>query len=200
MKSYFLNVAVLFFFLGLIASCSKMDDSSGCSNNTGWIITGHEWVYDHYSDYISADSLFVSVTAESDGAFTYNSTYDDGSLYPTFTSYLQPCGNDIYSAKTVSMADKFIVYKTDGNIGDKWSYTGTTTGGYAATAVNEITGKNITVSVTAGAFQCLKIHQVLTSSQPSSIPVVTDFYLNNQYGIIQVDGSTTQYNLVRKNF
>lgn len=206
MKKHLFQALAICLLGFLTTSCGDDEDTdniipSDCTNLTGWVVSGHQWVYDHYSDYIFADSLTVTVAAEiGNGVFRVNSVYDDGFIYPAYTTYMKPCKNDIYSSSSENMADAFVAYKVDGEVGESWNYTGKTQAGYTATVQQEITGKNISVTVPAGTFSCLKLHQVMNSSQPGSLTVISDIYLNNQYGLIKLDGNTTEYQLRRKNY
>lgn len=192
----------------IISSCKKDDNTNNnnvnipanCTNITGWIKNGHEWVYTNNPIFIVADSLFVKMQETSTGIFKNSSTYDDGTFYPTISAYLKPCDNYIYQSTESSMANPIVVYHIDGAIGDSWSNSTPTSGGYTSTNTVTITDKNISVNVPAGTFSCIKYHMKSVSTKPGSIVVETDFYFNKDYGMIKTDGNTVSYELVRKNF
>jgi len=185
-------------------SCKKNDDDSNipsnCTNITGWLKNGHQFVYVNEPILFFADTLTTTIEEVSAGVFKGTNVFDDGSTYPSFSGYTKPCGNDIYSAADVAMSNASVTYHVDGNINDTWSSVATSLGGYKVTNTYKITGKNISVTVPAGTFSCLKINVVSVSTQPGALTVITDIYLNNESGMIKTDGNTTHYELARKNF
>ncbi len=182
-----------------ILSCKKDNNTNNsCANNTGWLVNGHQFVYESSSLFIPADSLYVSLDEVSTGVFKSTSILDDGTVIPTQISYLQPCDNNIYSAVTPDLNNKQETYRVDGNVGDTWTTTSTSSGGNTITTVSTITEKNVSTTVPAGTFVCLKIRQVSTSSAGGS--TTSDTYINNNAGLILLDGSSIHYELVRKNF
>ncbi|MFN8262532.1 MAG: hypothetical protein U0T07_03320 [Chitinophagales bacterium] len=190
----------------IISSCDKDDDNNNnniptnCTNITGWIKNGHEWVYANNPILIYADSLFVNMQEVSTGIFKNTSTYDDGILYGSYFAYLKPCDNIIYQSTSSSMSNPMVAYHIDGAIGETWTSTVISSGGHTVSNTVEITAKNISVTVPAGTFSCIKYHMTSVSTQPGSITVESDIYFNNDYGMIKTDGNTTSYVLVRKNF
>lgn len=188
----------LFTFITLI-SCKKNNNDTGqgsCINETNWIKDGHQLVYVNQSAYIPADSLFINLHQISTGVFKSTSQYDDGSIYPVISVYLQACGNSIYQSTTENMSDKQEIYRIDGNTGDSWSADVTSLGGVAVKNTITITGKDVSVTVPAGTYKCLKLHMV-SSYQGQSIE--SDMYLNKTYGPVKVEGNTS-YSLARTNF
>ena len=187
-----------------IFSCKKdhTDNNNSnpatCTNNTGWIKNGHMAVYTNEPIYIFADTLYTTLEEVSTGTFKSTSKFDDGTLYPTQSVYLEPCNNSIYQALTADLANKQEVYRIDGNMGDTWTSTTSSSMGNTITTVTSITGKNISITVPAGTFSCIRFHQVSTSSAGGS--VTTDTYLENNAGLIMADGTSVHYELVRKNY
>lgn len=206
MKNQTITYLLLLIFLTSISSCKKTDDDSGkeipsdCTNNTGWIKNGHQFVYINDPYYIFADTLYSSIEEISAGVFKISHRYDDGFIYPVYSAYLKPCKNEIYQGSSAAMANAFVVYHIDGNVNDTWSNTTTSAGGYTITTNYKITGKNVSVTVEAGTFTCLKIHLISTSTQPGSLTTESDYYLNNESGLIKLDGNTAYYELARKNY
>lgn len=202
MRKLFIHLSMLLLLTISISSCKKSSNSNNnvpgnCVNTTGWIKDGHRWVYTNEPIYIFADSLFNSMDAAGTGVFKSSSSFDGG---PAQSVYLQPCGTDIYQSTSAAMTNSVIIYKTDGNVGDTWSNTLNSTGGYTVTSTFTITDKNVSITVPAGTFSCLEIYQESHSSQPGSLAVEAYVYLNNTYGMIMTDGNTVHYELVRKNF
>ena len=142
--------------------------------------------------------MYTTFAEVSTGVFRSTSKFDDGTVYPTQTTYLQACGNSIYQAETADLANKKEVYRIDGNVGDTWTYTSTSFGGSTVTTTTTIAEKNVSVTVPAGTFVCIKFRQVSTSSAGGS--ATTDTYINNSVGPVLVDGSSVNYELARKNY
>ncbi|MDB5226881.1 MAG: hypothetical protein JWN78_1074 [Bacteroidota bacterium] len=204
MRRLFTNFSMLLLLTISISSCKKSSNSTNnnnipgnCVNNTGWVRDGHSWVYTNEPIYIFADSLFVTMESAGSGIFKSTSTFDNGT---PFSGYAKPCGNYIYQAADAAMTNAQIAYYVDGNINDTWSSVVTSTGGYTVTNTFTITDKNVSITVPAGTFSCLVIHITSHSTQPGSLTVETDLYMNNTYGMIETDGNTSHYELVRKNF
>lgn len=196
-----ISTAFLLLATVTIFSCKKDNNdnsSASCTNLTGWLANGHELVYENSPIVIAADTLYSNFTDVGGGVFKAISKYDDGTIYPTQTVYIQPCGNSIYQATTQDMANKQEAFRVDGSVGDSWTTTLTSAGGATVTTVNTIQEKNVSVTVAAGTFSCIKFHQVATISTGGS--VTTDIYMNNSVGAVVVDGTTTHYELARKNF
>lgn len=183
-----------------IFSCKKDNDpiTPDCANNTGWLRNGHEAVFVNTPIYITADTLYASFEEVSTGVFKSTSKFDNGTVYPVQFNYLQACNNSIYQAATVDLSNKQETYRIDGNVGDTWTTTNTSTGGNTITNVNTIKAKDISITVPAGTFLCMKLNQVSTSSAGGSAS--TDTYINNNAGPVLVDGSSVHYELARKNY
>ena len=195
------NLLAMLTLLGVItiSSCKKDNDSNpGCTNNTGWLRNGNEAVFENTSIFLAADTLYTSFAEVSTGVFRSTSKFDDGTVYPIQTTYLQACGNSIYQAETADLANKKEVYRIDGNVGDAWTYTSTSFGGNTITTITTIAEKNVSVTVPAGTFVCIKLRQVSTSSAGGS--ATTDTYINNSAGPVLVEGSSVNYELARKNY
>lgn len=196
-----LLAALLLLGISTISSCKKDDPDNNnvtCANNTGWLRNGHEAVYANSPLFIAADTLYATFSEVSTGVFKTTSKFDDGTLYPVQVNYQQPCDNQIYQAMTADMANKQEVYRVDGNVGDTWTFTTTSTQGNSITTTTTITEKNVSVTVPAGTFVCLKFQQVSVSSAGGS--VTTNTYINNNAGPVLVDGTTVHYELARKNY
>ena len=173
---------------------------SGCVNTTNWLADGHELVYATYSPYVYADSLYSTFHLVSPGVFSATSVYDDGSFYPATTAYLKPCGTTIYESAASSMSNAEIGYKTDGNIGDRWTEILTSTGGNTGYDTTTIVAKNVSIIVPAGTFSCIQLHSVVTVNTPYYQTVTTDYYLDPTYGPVEANGTTVDYELARANF
>ncbi|MEO6721009.1 MAG: hypothetical protein ABIN67_11590 [Ferruginibacter sp.] len=191
-----------FLLLGTVTifSCQKEHDADNpnCANNTGWLKNGHKPVFVITSIYIAADTLYTSFEEVSPGVFKSTSTFDNGTFYPTQTVYMQACGNIVYQSQSLDFANKQEAYRLNGNIGDTWTTSVISTGGNTVTTVTTITEKNVSKTVPAGTFICIKLHQVSTSSAGGS--VTSDTYLNNDAGPVLLDGTTAHYELARKNY
>jgi hypothetical protein len=188
--------------LFVLASCKKDNKlPADCSNLTGWLKTGHQWVYEFQSPFVIADTITLTVNGEIDpGVFEISTVADDTTLYAVSTRYMKPCKNDIYISNQRSMAIAFITYKVDGDIGEKWNYSYPTSRGFTATIASEIAAKEVPVTVPAGTFSCLQIIEEITSTDPSALVQYSVYFLNNEHGLIKVVSSTDEYALVRKNY
>ncbi|MBC7536290.1 MAG: hypothetical protein H7258_11415 [Ferruginibacter sp.] len=183
-----------------IFSCKKdsPNNNAACANNTGWLKNGHAAVFINTPIFITADSLYASFEEVSTGVFKSTSRFDDGTLYPSQSNYLQACDNSIYQAVAADLVNKQEVYRINGNVGDTWTFTTTSSGGNSITTVTTITQKNVSKTVPAGTFVCDLFHQVSTSSAGGS--ATTDTYINNAAGPVLVDGTSVHYELARKNY
>ena len=182
-----------------IFSCKKSKDANPtCANNTGWLRNGHQAVYVNTPVFIFADTLYATFEEVSGGVFKSTSKFDDGTVYPTQSNYIQACDNSVYQAATSDLANKQEVYRVDGTVGDTWTFTTTSTGGNTITTTTTITEKNVSITVPAGTFVCIRFHQVSTSSAGGS--ATTDTYINNVAGPVLVDGTSVHYELARKNY
>ncbi len=183
-----------------IFSCKKdsPNNNAACANNTGWLQNGHAAVFINTPIFITADSLYASFEEVSTGVFKSTSRFDDGTLYPSQSNYLQACDNSIYQAVAADLVNKQEVYRINGNVGDTWTFTTTSSGGNSITTVTTITQKNVSKTVPAGTFVCDLFHQVSTSSAGGS--ATTDTYINNAAGPVLVDGTSVHYELARKNY
>ena len=200
-----ISIAVLSLFtILLVASCKKNDSSSNntaCTNNASpWLADGHKNAYkvtDVNGVHI-ADSLFINYLSDSAGIFKTSSAYDNGA--PTY-SYLQCCGNSIYSGQVSSLSDRQETYRLTGNVGETWTNTQTSNGGIQITTTNTISALNTSVTVPKGTFSCTKITAV-SSYTYLGVPysLTTDFYLDAQKGIVKALGTTVHYELVSTNF
>lgn len=201
MKTSSFHFLLLLISLSLFISCKK-DDNSGnssgpCTNQTEWAKGGHLFVYVNNSGYILADSLYINFEEVSQGIFKSTDTFDDGSIYPPISTYMQPCGNSIYQSTDGNMANKQEVYRTDGKVGDTWTASITSVGGAQTTNTISIAAKDVSVTVPAGTFKCIQLHTVSTVQGQS---IETEMYLNNKSGPVKVAGATTAYELARINF
>ena len=196
------NLVAVFMLLGTLTifSCQRdpVVDNPDCANNTGWLRNGHELVYVSSPIYIFADTLYTSISEVSPGVFKSSSKFDDGTMFPTSSVYVQACNNSIYQAAAQDLAGKQEIYRIDGNVGDTWTATVTSSGGNTITTLTTISQKNVSVTVPAGTFVCTKFRQVSTSSAGGS--VTTDSYLNNVAGLVLADGTSVHYELARKNW
>jgi|GEM_PF-4491006 len=185
-----------------ISSCQKEshdDDNENCTNNTGWLRDGYEDVYVNTPTFIPADSMYVNTEEVSAGVFKSTTKFDDGTMYPTHSVYLQACGNSIYQSNTPDLANKQEIYRMDGNVGDTWSFTVTSAGGETLTTTTTVIERNVSVTVPAGIFSnCIKFRNVVVASSGGS--ATTDFYVNNDAGPVLADGTTLHYELARKNY
>lgn len=201
MKASSLNFLLLLIGFSLFNSCKKNDNSGNgsgsCINQTGWAKDGHLFTYVNNSNFIFADSLYVNIQEVSSGIFKSTSTFDDGTIYPVVSVYVQPCGNSIYQSTAADMANKQEVYRIDGNVGDNWTATIGSLGGMQTINTISIAAKNVSVTVPAGTFKCIQLHTVTTVQGQT---LETEMYLNNTYGPIKVEGTTTAYELARINF
>jgi hypothetical protein len=208
MKKIFYYACVLLVFSATAISCKKDSTTNGngvipsnCVNNLPWVQAGRTWVYSNEPIYIYADSLVITIDNEvSSGIFKTTTKYDDGAIFPTVTQYVKACDKDAYYATASDMSNAYLAYKLSGNVNDTWNYASNTVQGYSATATNKIVAKNVSVSVPAGTFSCTQIHTDIASSAPGALPVYTETYVSEQYGLIKVDGNTAHYELVHKNF
>ena len=193
----------LFLWLSVLSSCTKDEFGvpSDCKNLTGWLKKGYQWTYAFHSPYIHADTLTLTVDDEiRPGVFAVSTVADDTNFYAVGTKYLQPCYQDIYISGESSMKIAFITYKVDGSVGEKWHYSMPTSRGYTATVSSEIVEKDVPVTVDAGTFSCLHIFEELTSTDTTALDVTTDYFLNNDIGIVKVHSTLQDYSLARKNF
>lgn len=199
MSKHHLLAALMLLGTLTIFSCKKNnDDTTTCVNNTGWISNGHAAVFVNTPIFIAADTLYTSFEDLGSGVFKTTSKFDDGSVYPTQSNFIQPCNNSIYQAATADLANAQEVYRIDGNVGDTWTFTSTSIGGNTITTATTITEKNVSKTVPAGTFICTRFTQVSTSSAGGSVS--TDTYINNDAGPVLVDGTTAHYELARKNY
>lgn len=190
------------------SACKKSSNNSNgnnglpanCTNQTGWLVNGHEWVYSNDPIYFYADTLYIKAEDAGSSVFKLTNTFDDGTLYAPMIAYAKACGTDVYQSAAASMSNAYLSYKGDGNVNDTWTSTVASTGGYQVSNTLKITGVNVAVTVPAGTFTCIKVHMTSVSTQPGSITVETDIYYNNSVGMVKTDGTTAYYELVRKNF
>ena len=200
-----LNLVASLMLFGTLTICSCKKDSNNnnnanaaCVNNTKWLANGHEVVFVNTPIFIAADTMYATYEEVSTGVFKSTSSFDDGSVYPAQNNYMQACDNNIFQAATPDLANKQEVYRVDGNVGDTWTLTSSSAGGYTITTITTISEKNVSVTVPAGTFVCIKFHQVSTSSAGGS--ATTDTYVNNDVGPVLVDGTSVHYELARKNY
>ena len=197
-KQHFITTFLLLGTL-TIFSCKKDDNNiPTCANNTGWLKNNHEAVFVNTPIFISADTLYTTFAEVSPGVFKSTSKFDDGTVYPTQSNYIQACNNSIYQATTSSLVYKQEIYRIDGIVGDNWTSTTTSSGGNTITTTSTITEKNVSITVPAGTFVCIRFTQVSTSSAGGS--VTTDTYINNNAGPVLIDGTSVHYELARKNY
>jgi len=197
-------IAALMLIATFVVSCKKSNDDNTnpavCTNNTQWIHNGYKLTYVNDPIFISADSLYISFQDVTGGIFRSTTQFDDGSLYPTSSSYMQPCGNSIYSDTATDMAHKQELYRLDGNVGDSWVYTGTSQLGNTITVTTTIAAKNVSVTVPAGTFTTMRLHQLTHSSNPAQPDTQLDTYLDPHYGPVKVSGDYVSYRLAHANF
>jgi hypothetical protein len=199
-----LNFAAALMLMGTLTICSCKKDSNNnntnpaCTNNAKWLRNGHQVVFVNTPIFVEADTLYASYEELSTGVFKSTSKFDDGSVYPTLSNYLQACDNSLYQAATPDLANKQEVYRVDGNVGDTWTITTSSLGGNTITTTTTISEKNVSKTVPAGTFVCMRFHQVSTSSAGGS--VTTDTYINSDAGPVLVDGTSVHYELARKNY
>lgn len=200
----FRNVSVCCLMaLVLVSSCIEDDAAipDDCDNRTGWLETGHQWVYDFQSPFVYADTISLTVNREvRPGVYEVTTVADDTTLYRVSYRYMQPCGNDIFISSQESMQIAFVTYKVDGEVGEKWRYSYPTSRGFMSTTASEIVEKDVLVTVPAGTFSCLHIYEEISSTDPTSLVQSSNYYLNNEHGLIRVVTGTEEYNLVRKNY
>ena len=197
-------IALACMLMGALTMTSCKKDSTPdetCTNNTVWVANGHQFVYWNEPIYILADSLYINLEESTPGIFKSTSKYDDGTIYPVQSNYIQPCGNSIYQSAVSTMDNRQESWRIDGNIGDNWSSSVTSVGGYTVTTTTTIAAKNVSVTVAAGTFSsCLQLHSVSVSTAPGSSTVDTDVFLDNTAGPVKVLGTSVHYELVRKNY
>lgn len=203
MMSRLLLPVVVLAVSGLFNACIKDDGAipDQCDNRTGWLKPGHQWVYAFYSPMVYADTIRLTVNGEvRSGVYEVSTVADDTTVYAVSKRYMQPCGNDIYISSLESMQVAFVTYKVDGDVGEKWQYSFPTSRGFVSTTASEIVGKDVPVDVPAGTFNCLHIHEEISSTDPTALTQTSDYYIDNEYGLIRVVTSTDEYTLVRKNY
>ena len=196
-------IAALTLITMFVISCKKSNDTTSpvaCTNNTVWVSNRHKLTYVNDPILISADSLYITMQDLGSGVFRSTSQFDNGTTYPTSSSFMQPCGNSIYSDTAADMAHKQEAYRLDGNIGDTWSYTATSQLGNTITVTSTITAKNVSVTVPAGTFSTLQIHQVTHSNNPLQPDTNLDTYMDAHYGPVKVLGDYLSYRLAYANF
>ena len=197
-KRHLISAILLIGILTSISCKKESDNNITCANLTGWLSNGHEAVFVNTPIFIFADTLYTSFQEVGVGIFKSTSKFDDGTGYPIQTSYLQACNNSIYQATNSALTNKQEVYRVDGNIGDTWTFTTTSVGGNTVTTTTTITDKNVSITVPAGTFNCIRLNQVSTSSAGGS--ATTDTYINNNAGPVLIDGTSAHYELARKNY
>lgn len=199
MSKHYLAVALMLVGALTIFSCKKdQDGNAACSNKTGWLKNGHQSVFVNGPGFIDADTLYTTIEEVGEGVYKSTSKFDDGTVYPAQSIYLQACDNSIYQSATPALENKQEAYRVDGNVGDSWVTTSTSGGGTGVTTTTTIAEKNVSKTVPAGTFVCMRLHQVSTSSAGGSI--TTDTYINNEAGPVMVDGISAHYELARKNY
>ena len=198
MKKHFLIASFVLLTLTTLNSCKKDSAStdSDCVNTTQWIKNGHKFSFKNFPLLILGDSVFLEIKEISPNVFQgINKT----SLYNLPSSYLQPCGNNIYESTVSSMANKQISFKLDGQIGESWVVTQPVQG-YTATSTTTIKEKNVMITVPAGTFACTKFTSVTVTNNSSTPTMTFDMYYNNQYGLIKIIGLYVHYELAKANY
>jgi hypothetical protein len=211
-----IKLPLLLFCVSLfMISCKKDEDSKDPvittpSSDTDWLQTGHVMVFSYESDLLFSDSMTVEVFEKnSAGAYRVVSIVD-GIPVITTTTYEKIINGDLYYSANADFKDYQLILKgKNAAVGDKWSYTGTSTSGAKTTTQNEVVKLNESTTVKAGTFSCVKIQSVSTISTPGSSPVNMIFHYNQAAGIIKSYNTTeilgdtyvsADVKLVRKNF
>lgn len=173
---------------------------TNCVNNINFVKDGHEIVYVCLPPTPIADSLYTVYNETAPGIFTVTQTFDDGEFFDPVNVFVKPCDKIFYQAQEPDLSDLQLTYDLNGELGDSWVQTTTSQLGYTITNTSTIEEVDISVTVPAGTFNCMRI-RTLSEYSVSGFPDLTnDTYLSADYGPVKIIGETAHYEMVRTNF
>lgn len=192
--SIFITTLSIFLLLSQVFySCKKEEDNPETNNpivtqsTFGFMKTGTKWTYNTFDSEdptIVIDEVFEITEMETDGWAKVKWTVG-GFVVQTVEWYAD---NTLFS----NLAQKNTVKKLclctkSPAINDTWSETWATSTGNV-TNTRTVTALNQSVTVPAGTFNCIKIHE--TTSEDNIY--YTDYWFNVQNGIIKTEGTTAE--------
>lgn len=174
-------------------SCKKEEDDPEINNpiitqsTFGFMKTGTKWTYNTFDSEdptIVLNEVFEITEMGNDGWGKVKWTIE-GVIVQTLDWYSD---NSLFS----NLAQKNTVKKLtlctkDPVLNDTWTETWTTTTGNV-TNTRKVTALNQSVTVPAGTFNCIKIHE--TTSEDNIY--YKDYWFNVQNGIIKTEGTTAE--------